>query len=66
MIDKALFWNIRSVNTQNTFGRLFDMNKIYHYSFIALMELFQASKEIEQYKNRIGFDHALANCSEKI
>lgn len=46
MIDKALIWNIISVNTQNAFRRLMDLNRRFHYSFIALMEPFQGPEEI--------------------
>lgn len=42
------------------------MNRRFHYSFIPLIEPFQASEEIQHYKNKIGFDHAVTNCSGKI
>jgi len=66
MIVKVIFWNIRSVNTQNSFGRLMDLNMRHHYSFIALMEPFQDPSKLEHFKNKLGFDKALANCSGKI
>lgn len=66
MIDKAVFWNIKSVNTQDAIGRLIDMNRRCHYSFIALMEPFRASEELDHYRSRIGFDHALVNVFKKI
>lgn len=66
MVDKALFWNIRLVNTQNAFERLIDLNKRSHCSFIVLMEPFQGQDEIQSYKVRIGFDHVVVNISGKI
>lgn len=42
------------------------MNRKYHYSFIALMEPFQAFEELHQYKQRLSIDHALVNHSGKI
>ncbi|WMV51732.1 hypothetical protein MTR67_045117 [Solanum verrucosum] len=66
MIDKALFWNIRSVNTQNAFGRLVDLNRRNNYNFIALMEPFQAPREIHNFRVRLGFDNAFVNSSGKI
>ncbi|KAG5586749.1 hypothetical protein H5410_047183 [Solanum commersonii] len=50
--------NIRSVNTQKYFERLLDLNRRHHYSFIILMEPFQNSSELEQYKRKLGFDNA--------
>ncbi|XP_049394714.1 uncharacterized protein LOC125859004 [Solanum stenotomum] len=66
MIDKALFWNIQSVNTQNAFGRLVDLNRRNNYNFIALMEPFQAPREIHNFRVRLGFDNAFVNSSGKI
>lgn len=45
-----MFWNIRSVNTQNAFERLTDLNKIHYYSFMALIEPFMELEVIDQYK----------------
>lgn len=66
MIDKALFWNVRLVQTQNAFGRLVDLNRINNYNFISLMEPFQAPGEIHNFRVRLGFDNALVNSSGKI
>lgn len=66
MIGKIIFWNIRSVNTQKAFERLIYLNKRHRYSFIALMEPFQGSHELEQHKTKLGFTHAFCNCSAKI
>jgi len=66
MIEKLIFWNIRSINTQKSFERLLDLNHRHHYSFIALMEPFQNPSELEQYKRRLGFDKAGVNQNGKI
>lgn len=66
MIYKVLFWNIRLVNTQSAFGKLIDLNSRCHYSFIALMEPFQGPDKIQNYRTRLGFDHATVNNSSKI
>ncbi|KAK6773704.1 hypothetical protein RDI58_028942 [Solanum bulbocastanum] len=66
MISKLLFWNIRSVNSQNALERLLDLNKKNHYSYIALLEPFQSPTEIESFRRRLGKQHARANCSAKI
>jgi len=66
MIEKILFWNIRSVNTQKFFERLMDLNKRHHYSFIALMEPFQNPVELDQYRRKLGFEYAGVNCYGKI
>lgn len=65
MIEKLLFWNIRSVKTQKAFDRLIDLNKRQQYSFIALMEPFQGDSELDQYKRKLGFQKAHCNCSSK-
>ena len=61
MIEKILLWTIRSVNTQKSFERLMDLDRRYHYSFITLMEPFQNSLELYQYKWKLGFEHAGVN-----
>jgi len=66
MIEKILFWNIRSVNAQKSFERLMDLNKRHRYSFIALMEPFQNPSELDEYKRKLGFEHAGVNSSGKI
>lgn len=66
MIEKAIFWNIRYVNTQNAFGRLMDLNRRHRYLFIALMESFQDLLELDQFRIMLGFDRALVNRSGKI
>lgn len=66
MIEKMLFWIIRSINTQNSFGRLMEINRRYHFSFIAIMEPFQAPDKVEDYGRRLGFDHATISTSSKI
>lgn len=66
MIGKVLFWNIRSIKSQKSFKRLMDLNRRNHYSFIAIMEPFQADQEIEMYKMRLGFHNAYCSNSSKI
>lgn len=66
MIEKVIFWNIRSVNAHNSFGRLMDLNRRHQYSFVALMEPFQDPLELDQYKRKLGFNNAYANSSGKI
>ncbi|XP_060212093.1 uncharacterized protein LOC132639671 [Lycium barbarum] len=62
----ALIWNIRSVNSMEAFTRLIQMQNKYHFGFIWLMEPFQEVSKLENYRRRIGLQHALANCSRKI
>ncbi|XP_060210782.1 uncharacterized protein LOC132637755 [Lycium barbarum] len=62
----ALIWNIRSVNTMEAFTRLIKLNQRYHFGFIGLMEPFQDLDKIEEYKRRLGMEHAIANISGKI
>lgn len=66
IIDKAIFWNIRSVNTQNAFDRLIDLKRRHNYAYIALMEPFQGPQDLDTYRRRLGMKHALVNSSTKI
>ncbi|XP_059306288.1 uncharacterized protein LOC132057690 [Lycium ferocissimum] len=66
MIDKVLFWNIRLVNTQQSFERLTDLNRRHHYALIALMEPFQSADSIDSYKSRLRYQNAHVNYSGKI
>lgn len=66
MIEKMLFWNIRSINIQNSFERLIDLNRRNKYSYIALIEPFRDPSQIEKYKRRLGFTNVAANCSGNI
>ncbi|KAK4718725.1 hypothetical protein R3W88_017063 [Solanum pinnatisectum] len=66
MIGKIIFWNIRSVNTQKSFERLINLNKRYHYVFLALMEPFQDPSELDHFRRKLGFDTVGVNCSGKI
>lgn len=45
---KALFWNIRSVKTQNTFHRVQMLNKHHNFFLITLMETFQDTTHIQE------------------
>lgn len=62
----ALIWNIRCVNTMKAFTRLIKLNQRHHFGFIGLMEPFQDSDKIEEYRRRLGMEHAIANISGKI
>lgn len=53
MIDKIVFWNIRSVNTQNSFERLTDLKRRNKYAYIALLEPpFQGPQQIDEYEKK--------------
>ncbi|XP_049414796.1 uncharacterized protein LOC125877592 [Solanum stenotomum] len=66
MINKVLFWNIRSVRTQKSFERLIDLHRRNHYSYIALLEPFQNPAELERYRIKLGMPKAKASSSAKI
>lgn len=66
MIGQILFWNIRSVISQNSFERLIDLNRRYHFSFTALFESFQDLKDIHKYRRRTRFENVIINSSSKI
>ncbi|KAK4706364.1 hypothetical protein R3W88_034059 [Solanum pinnatisectum] len=66
MIDKILFWNIKSVKSQNAFERVIELHRRHHYLYIALLEPFQSPSELEQYSRNLGLQNAKANCSAKI
>ncbi|XP_059290122.1 uncharacterized protein LOC132043675 [Lycium ferocissimum] len=61
MIDKALFWNIRSVNTQKSFERLIDLKRRHQYSIIGLMEPFLDPIAIEEYRRKLGYQNCKVN-----
>lgn len=62
----ALIWNISLVNTQRALSRLIRMCRIYHFGFIGLMEPFQDGQKIDEYKGRLGMQHAVVNRLGKI
>lgn len=66
MMGQILFWNIISVNSQNSFEKVIEMNRRNHFQFTALLEPFQDTGEIEHYKRRLGFDRAAVNSTAKI
>jgi len=66
MIGKALFWNIRSVKSQNSFERLLNPNRQHHYSYIALLEPFQSPAELDNYRRELGKQYARVNYFSKI
>lgn len=46
-MNKILFWNIRSVNTQQAFERLTNLNRRNQYWLIGLMEPFEDPSNID-------------------
>lgn len=66
MIDKLIFWNIRSVKTHKAFGRLTDLNRRHQYSFISLMDSFQEASNIDQYARKLGLINFICNSSTKM
>ncbi|XP_060182976.1 uncharacterized protein LOC132612923 [Lycium barbarum] len=56
----------KSVNTMEAFTRLIKLNQRYHFGFIGLMEPFQDPDKIEEYRRRLGMEHAIVNISGKI
>lgn len=56
----------RSVNSQESFERLVDLRRRYHYSFIAILEPFQDASNLEEYGRQSGLNNAFANSSGKI
>lgn len=43
-----------------------DLRRRHHYSYIDLMELFQGPYNLDNYRRRIGMEHAMVNTSSKI
>jgi len=66
MINKIIFWNIRSIRTQKSFERLVDLHKRHQYSYIALLEPFHSPSELEAYRRKLGLPNARVNYSSKI
>lgn len=54
------------MNTQKTFIRLITLQRRYHFYFIGIMKPFQDSHNIEDYRARLGMQHAVENSSRKI
>lgn len=65
-MNKIIFWNIRSVNSQQAFERMTNLNRRNQYWLICFMEPFQDSSNTKMYKKTLGHHTALANCSGKI
>ncbi|XP_060216615.1 uncharacterized protein LOC132644079 [Lycium barbarum] len=63
---KTLFWNIRSVNTQQAFYRVQMLHRHHKFSIIALMEPFQHFRHIQGFRRRLGMRYAHYNCNGKI
>ncbi|KAG5579373.1 hypothetical protein H5410_050000 [Solanum commersonii] len=46
MIDNIVFWNIRSVNTQNAFERLLDLNRRHHFHILLSLSHFKIHQKV--------------------
>ncbi|KAG5585574.1 hypothetical protein H5410_046008 [Solanum commersonii] len=66
MLHKALFWNIRSLRTQNVFHRVQMLNRHHKFTLIALMELFQDTRQLQSYKRRLGMRYVNYNTNGQI
>jgi len=66
MTQKALFWNIRSVRTQNAFHRVQMLYRHHKFFLIALMEPFQDTRHIRKYKRRLGMQYVNYNSNGQI
>ncbi|XP_070035101.1 uncharacterized protein [Nicotiana tomentosiformis] len=66
MMIKALIWNIRSVNTQQDFPRVINMNRKHNFCVVALMEPFQKKGLIDRYRRRLNMETAYANINGQI
>lgn len=60
---KALFWNVRSVRTQNSFHRI---QMLHRFFIIALMQPFQRVYQIQRYKRKLGMQYVNYNINGKI
>ncbi|KAG5618379.1 hypothetical protein H5410_018203 [Solanum commersonii] len=61
--DQALS---RSVNTQKAFTRLVNMHKRYQFYFVGLMEPFEDSQNLEEFRRKLGMKHVAVNTNRKI
>ncbi|XP_070048553.1 uncharacterized protein [Nicotiana tomentosiformis] len=59
-------WNIRSVNTQQAFPSVINMNREHNFCIVALMEPFQKKGLIERYKRRLNMETAYTNINGQI
>jgi len=62
---KILFWNVRSVKSQNSLHRIQILHTFHKFSIIAFMEPFQTNN-IQRFKRRLRMDYANYNCNGKI
>ncbi|XP_059310982.1 uncharacterized protein LOC132062424 [Lycium ferocissimum] len=53
----------KSVNTQQSFERLTNLNRSNRYSIIVLMEPFEDSAEVENFRRKLGMETAFVNIS---
>lgn len=53
LIDNALVWNVRFVNTQKAFQKLINLHMKYNFYLIGLMEPWQDTNKLEKYRRRL-------------
>lgn len=63
---KEIIWNVRLVNTMQSFERLITMHRRQHFEFIGILEPMQQSRKMEGYRRRIGLATVVVNVSNKI
>lgn len=61
MSYKALFWNIRSVKSQQAFHRVQMLHRQHKFVLIALFEPFQDTWHIQKFKRRLGMQYVNYN-----
>ncbi|KAG5620988.1 hypothetical protein H5410_006206 [Solanum commersonii] len=61
---KSLFWNVRSVRSQNSFHKIQMLHRHHKFNIIALMEPFQNADNIQRFKRRLGMECSNYNCNE--
>ncbi|XP_070026034.1 uncharacterized protein [Nicotiana sylvestris] len=66
MMIKTLIWNIRSVNTQQAFPRVINMQREHNFFVIALIEPFQKKGFINRYRRRLNMDTAYSNINGQL
>ncbi|XP_060182388.1 uncharacterized protein LOC132612058 [Lycium barbarum] len=62
----SMFKLIRSVNTQQSFDRLTNLNRRNSYSIIGLIEPFEDAEQVERFRSKLGIETTFVNISGKI
>ncbi|PKU61074.1 hypothetical protein MA16_Dca020447 [Dendrobium catenatum] len=63
---KALIWNIRGVGASPSQDRVKNLCRINDIQLLVLLEPFVSVTKLDSVRRILGFDHAFANCSNKI